>query len=166
MKPSHILNREPRLGEPRLGEPRLGSQAGSVILEALIAILIFSIGILGLVGMQATAVSNVSDAKYRADAAFYANQIIGQMWASRVTQTNPAGVSYYAVDPTFAWPASGANATVITWAGQTGVAGALPNGTATIVIDPASQQQVTVTLNWQPPAASAVHVHTTVAYIN
>jgi len=40
-------------------------QTGSVVLEALIAILIFSIGILALIGMQATAINSVADAKYR-----------------------------------------------------------------------------------------------------
>ncbi len=132
-------------------------QSGSVILEAMIAILIFSIGILGLVGMQATAVSNVSDAKYRADAAFFANQIIGQMWASRVV----AGASYVP-DPTYAWPNAGANTTVIAWA--SGVAGFLPQGNATVTIDPVGQQKVTVTIGWVPPKA-VPHSHVTVTYI-
>lgn len=137
----------------------LKQQAGSVILEAMIAILIFSIGILGLVGMQATAVSNVSDAKYRADAAFFANQIIGQMWASRVV----AGASYVP-DPTYQYPAAGANTTVTAWAGQSGVAGFLPQGNATVAIDTVNPQKVTVTIGWVPPKA-VPHSHVTVTYI-
>jgi type IV pilus assembly protein PilV len=41
-----------------------------MLLEALVAILIFSISLLALVGMQAMAVRNVGEAKYRADASF------------------------------------------------------------------------------------------------
>src|SRR3990172_12577409 len=58
-------------------------QRGATLLEALIGILIFSIGILALVGMQALAIKHMSDAKYRSDAAFFANEIIGQMWVNR-----------------------------------------------------------------------------------
>lgn len=56
------------------------AQQGVMLIEALIGILIFSIGILALIGMQATAIKNTTDARYRSEAAFLANQIIGQMW--------------------------------------------------------------------------------------
>lgn len=55
-------------------------QQGVMLIEALIGILIFSIGILALIGMQATAIKNTTDARYRSEAAFLANQVIGQMW--------------------------------------------------------------------------------------
>lgn len=57
-------------------------QGGAVLLEAMIAILIFSMGILALVGLQAAMVKNTSDAKYRAEASFLAQQILGQMWVA------------------------------------------------------------------------------------
>ncbi|MBI1173809.1 MAG: type IV pilus modification protein PilV [Sideroxydans sp.] len=145
-------------------ETSTGKQSGSVILEALIAILIFSVGILALVGMQATAINNVSDAKYRADAGFLTDQIIGMMWANRVA-TTVSGVTTYAPDPTFACnTASGvcANATVQQWAASD-VAAALPNSTANIAI---LGSQASVTLTWQPPKASTPHRHTAVAIIN
>jgi len=53
-----------------------------MLLEALIAILIFSLGILSLVALQATAIQLTGDAKYRTDAALLANRLIGQMWVS------------------------------------------------------------------------------------
>ena len=58
-------------------------QKGSMLLEALIAILIFSMGILALMGMQATAINTVSESKYRSDSGFLVNRIIGQIWADR-----------------------------------------------------------------------------------
>lgn len=53
-----------------------------MLLEALIAILIFSMGILAMIGLQAAAVKLSGDAKYRSDANLLANQLIGQMWVS------------------------------------------------------------------------------------
>jgi len=57
------------------------SQRGVMLIEALIAILIFSIGILGIIGLQASAVQQSTDAKNRAEAASLADQLMGQMWA-------------------------------------------------------------------------------------
>ena len=54
-----------------------------MLLEALVGLLIFSIGILALVAMQAESIRNTTEAKYRNDAAYLANQIIGRIWADR-----------------------------------------------------------------------------------
>ncbi len=56
-------------------------QQGIVLLEALIAILIFSMGILALVGLQASMIKNTTGTKFRGDASYIAQQRIGLMWA-------------------------------------------------------------------------------------
>ena len=66
----------------------LHRQGGVMLLEALIAILIFSIGILGIVGLQATAVQQSTDARYRSEAAQLAEQLIGTMWVGNRSPTN------------------------------------------------------------------------------
>jgi type IV pilus assembly protein PilV len=43
------------------------TQTGAFLLEALIGILIFSLGILGIVGLQARAIRFTNDAEYLAD---------------------------------------------------------------------------------------------------
>jgi type IV pilus assembly protein PilV len=58
-------------------------QTGVMLLEALIAILIFSIGILAVVGMQSIAIKNVSDAKVRSDAGFLVNELLAQIWTDK-----------------------------------------------------------------------------------
>src|SRR5262245_56169859 len=58
------------------------SQAGVMLLEALIGILIFSIGILALLGMQGSAIKNTTDARYRSEAAYFAQQMLGLMWVN------------------------------------------------------------------------------------
>ena len=52
------------------------------MLEALIAILIVALGILGTVGLYARSIQNVDDAKFRGEAALLANALLGQMWVS------------------------------------------------------------------------------------
>jgi type IV pilus assembly protein PilV len=64
---------------PRRG--RRGRQHGGLLIEALIAIMIFSIGILGMVGLQATAVQQSSEARYRSEAAQLVDLLVGEMWA-------------------------------------------------------------------------------------
>jgi type IV pilus assembly protein PilV len=61
---------------------RLPGARGFVLLDALIAILIFSFGILGLMAVQANASLLSSDAKYRSDAAMQADSYIAQMWTA------------------------------------------------------------------------------------
>lgn len=68
-------------------------QQGSVLLEGLIAILIFSFALLGLIGIQANAIGWSIDAKYRADAAYLSNQIVSMMWLDR------ANIDSYAHHP-------------------------------------------------------------------
>jgi type IV pilus assembly protein PilV len=132
-------------------------QTGSVLLEAMIAILIFSIGILALVGMQATAIATVSDAKYRSTAGFLANQVVGTMWATRLASASAAasGVTISGPNPTFACTTintckASANPDVQTWA--TRVSTELPKPTSSITI---AGSTVTIQLGWTPPGAAA-----------
>lgn len=57
-------------------------QQGSVLLEALIAILIFSSGIVGIVALQSESIRHVGDAQYRAEAIFVTDALIAQIWSS------------------------------------------------------------------------------------
>jgi type IV pilus assembly protein PilV len=145
-------------------------QAGAMLLEALIAILIFSLGILALVGMQATAINTVSDANYRITAGFLADQMIGTIWANRLAvnaTANAAGVVINAPDPGFACApctaASGVgNAFTQAWFAS-GVQRDLPAASATIAVN---GQAVTVTLQWLPPKDQNPHRHVVSTTIN
>ena len=150
---------------------RLLAQRGSMLLEALIALLLFSMGILGLMGMQAIAVKNSADAKYRTEAAFLANQIIGQMWAD-----NPVNLPAYAHNPTtnancnFGGAAS-ANANVTAWLGDAStrgtVTGSLPGATSALQqITIGAGNVVTVTVCWLGPQETVAHNYVAVAQIN
>ena len=130
-------------------------QRGATLLEALIGILIFSIGILALVGMQALAIKHMSDAKYRSDAAFFANEIIGQMWVNR------GSLGSYAFNGSGTPPAE-----IDSWV--TSIRNGLPGVTAAanLPIIAVAGTTVTVTVRWQLPGGADVHRHVTMAYIN
>lgn len=59
-----------------------GSSNGFILLEVLIAILVVSLGLLGLVGLQAVSAKHSTDARYRSEAALLANQVVANMWVS------------------------------------------------------------------------------------
>ncbi len=107
-------------------------QKGAVLLEALIAVLIFSFGILALAGLQAAMLKNTTNSKYRADASFIAQQTLGQMWA------NPDNLGTFAVV-------------------DEDISTLLPGGTRTISIPAVEQVQVTIT--WQIPGDPDQHNH-------
>jgi type IV pilus assembly protein PilV len=70
---------QPRLPQLRDYVPRY--QRGAFLLEALVAILIVSFGILGIVGLQAQAMKVTNDSQYRAEAVYLATELMSQMWA-------------------------------------------------------------------------------------
>lgn len=61
-------------------EIKTTQQDGVALLEALIAILIFSLGILGLIGLQANATRIATAAKFRIDASQLVSQCMGDLW--------------------------------------------------------------------------------------
>ena len=58
-------------------------QKGAVLLEALIAILIFSMGILAVAGLQTVMAKNTTDASYRSEASFIVQKELSEI------MTNP-----------------------------------------------------------------------------
>jgi type IV pilus assembly protein PilV len=72
-----------RLQSILLGQnPSQGKQTGVALLETLIAILIFSLGILTVISIQAASVKMAADAQHRTRAVLLADQLVGQMWTS------------------------------------------------------------------------------------
>lgn len=148
---------------------RLSTQRGSMLLEAFIAILLFSTGILGLMGLQAVSMKNASDARYRAEAAYLANQIISQMWADN--PANLAGYAHRASGSACAFSGASGNANVVAWVGSTTtpgtVAGSLPGSTAAMQqIAIGANNAVTVTICWQRPGDATPRNFVGIAQIN
>ena len=142
------------------------AQEGAALLEALIAILIFSIGILAIVGMQATAIKDVTESKYRTQAAFLANQLFSQIWTNAVNANS------------YAYPGSGTvPPSLTTWMGAVqgdSLHPGLPSATTlppivTVTNTTAQGGTVTVQLRWQLPEEASkglpAHNYTAIAAI-
>ena len=93
------------------------------LIEVLVAVLIFSIGVLAAIGLQATAISAVTDAKERLDASLVANEQVGRMWTdpanlipvvNQAVTTLPGGKMNVTVTPT-ADPNVSQVDVVVTW---------------------------------------------------
>lgn len=92
------------------------SQQGSMLIESMIAILIFSMGILALVGLQAAMIRNTTASNYRAEASHIAQQTLGALWA------DPANVAASVTDVS-----------------------ALPNGKSVVTLPAAGQVKIVIT---------------------
>lgn len=118
------------------------TQRGVALLEALVSILLFSMGVLALVGLQSTMIKNTSDSQYRSEASYIAQQWVGVMWAD----PDPGHLPLYAInssDPRY------------------NISNLLPNGTRLVTV---SGIQATVNIGWYQQGQPA-HQLTTIANI-
>lgn len=140
---------------------KLHTQKGAMLLEALIGILIFSTGILAVIGLQAASVRTAGDTKYRADASFFASQIVANMRAD-----SAANWPTYSLNPVVLGtqppcaPGGVANANVNAWLLE--LAAALPRAMASISVVAPNPfvNNVQVTVCWQAAQDSTQHRHT------
>jgi type IV pilus assembly protein PilV len=76
-----------------LEHPRIArAQHGMALLECLMALLIFSVGLLGLLGLEARVMNISTDSENRGRAAMLANEVASQMWLNNTV--TPATTAY------------------------------------------------------------------------
>lgn len=66
--------------KPRSTTNFAAAQSGSSLLEGLLAILIFSVGMLSLLMLLSTTLIETGNARYRSEASLLASDLIAQMW--------------------------------------------------------------------------------------
>lgn len=84
---AELMNENSMMKNSQLNKTRLlkmanqtgAYQQGAVLLESLIAIVIFSFGILAISGLQGAMMKNTADATYRAEASYLVQQVVGNM---------------------------------------------------------------------------------------
>lgn len=104
-------------------------QSGVALLEGLVAILIFSLGVLAMVGLQSSMAKATLNAELRAEATMLATKLMGHMWGDI---------------PNLPAYASGANTNMENWLKEVAK---LPGGKAEVEV---VGNQVTITITWQP----------------
>jgi len=108
-------------------------QRGVTLIEVMVAVLLFSFGMLGLVGLQARATQYSIGAEDANRASLLANEIVTTMWTSGTVNLSAAALA--------AWDARVADA----------ASGGLPNGAGVVAVDAGV---ATVTITWRPPGAA------------
>jgi type IV pilus assembly protein PilV len=113
---------------------------GFTLVEALVALLALSIGLLGIAAMQMSGLRSNLSAAWRSQATYLAYDVIDRMRANRASRllyatggAAPAGGSTVALDLT-AW--------------QANLARTLPAGTGTVALSGPDNTIVTVTVQW------------------
>ncbi|RSZ37537.1 fimbrial assembly protein [Variovorax beijingensis] len=109
-------------------------QTGIALLEVLVSVLLFSLGLLGLIGLQARAISFSSDAEDRNRAALLANEAVALMWLNKSVNV-PAG-------ELSSWQSRVADP----------LAGGLPSGDGQVNV---SGTAATVVIKWRAPTHDA-----------
>ena len=162
--------------------PRRSVEGGFFLIEAMVAILIFALGILGLVAMGGTAVASQSDAQYRTEASSLADAIAGEI-AININRTSEASkfasLAQFSHQPTVSGycdfaGAVAANAIVKSivdraanlTAGVPGMPGASPAMQQVVVAPAGTFNRVEITLCWKTASDSAPRKHTLVTYVN
>lgn len=112
--------------------PRPNSQRGVSLLEVLVAIVIVSVGVLGLVGLQARATQLSVGAEDRNRAAMLVDEVAAQMWLLNRVDLPNAQVQDF----------------------QELAASAVPNGELAIAASSAIAS-ARITIRWKAPSAAA-----------
>lgn len=157
---------------------------GFSLIESLVAMAIFSLGVLGMIGMYSTAVGTASDSQFRAEAAAYANELMGTIWS---TVPRPVTSNYDIDLVTLAQFQSNAGGTdcgsfsgiaslhpaVAAWkarlnAASTGLPKAGLDAYHQIVVDSTAgmYNSVRITLCWQGPRDANPHRYELVNFLN
>ncbi len=170
-------------------------QQGSFMIEALIGIVIFLMGVLAMIALQASSIAIQTDAQYRNEASNLADQILGQI---NLGARDPNGavvagtLAGFAHNPTggtttcrllatdasantdccnFGGGIVSLNPLVTNWvaAVSTNPATRLPASDATrqqIVVNAGVSNQVIVTVCWQGPKDARPRFHRVIGHVN
>jgi type IV pilus assembly protein PilV len=144
------------MGSPPCRRP--GHAAGFTLVEVLVAMVIFTLGVLGMVRLQAAAVKMSTDARQRAEASFLADQLLARMLIS-----DPATAATFAHRPDGIIPcaptgAASTNAQVLQWLAE--VTAAFPRASADeqqVVVSGVPANEVVVRLCWRNSETDTPH---------
>ncbi|MDM0065659.1 prepilin-type N-terminal cleavage/methylation domain-containing protein [Variovorax sp. J31P207] len=113
------------------------SERGIALIEVLVALLIFMLGVLGLVGLQTSMTRAQTESKIRADAAYLASEAVGRMWSDLTNLASYNGTSCASLDRCKEW--------------QGKVASGLPGGKGAITVD-VPTGDVSIEIDWTLPS--------------
>ncbi len=128
-----------------------GKMQGFMLVEVLVSILIFALGLVAIVALQARTMATTGDVQYRAEAMHLANAYIGEIWAELPTFAGAAayrtgGARYDDFSDKVVQGLPGATAPTVTLVQGTAAADGTPEGGI-----PDTSFLVTVDIQWTGP---------------
>jgi type IV pilus assembly protein PilV len=108
------------------------------LIEVLVSILIFSFGVLGLIGLEASAINFSVDAEDRNRAALFASDIASSMWLNGTVAVTTAQLN--------TWNVNIANTTLPT---------GLPGGTVNVTATAGTTNSADILIQWTPTTDKA-----------
>ena len=120
-------------------------QSGFTLLEVLVAILVLSIGLLGLAGLMASSIRNNHSAYQRTQATWLAYDMIDRMRVNRANAISSTNNYNIAIGAATSGSANLAGVDVTNW--KTTLANALPAGDGSVAVNSTSRA-VTVIIQW------------------
>ena len=128
---------------------------GTSLMEVLIAMLLLSVGMLGMVGLKTASLKYAGQSNARAAASIYATDILDRMRANPVRAV--AGQYNLAIGTAApATPTTVAQVDLVQWRQR--IAEGLPSGTGSVAV--AANSNVTVVLQWSERTDQAVSPQT------
>lgn len=121
---------------------KLHGQRGMALLESLMALLIFSVGLLGLLGLEARVMNISVDSENRNRAALFAGELASEMWLNATV--TPATADY---------------ATLLASVNDQ-TKGGLPSGVVTVVPVAGTTNAADITVTWQETSDAAGNLST------
>ena len=130
-----------------LGGQRSYRQRGSVLIEGLLALVIFSIALIGLLMLMSSALMENGNARYRSEASLLVSDLVGRMWSgdrslnslrTRFGDTNADEYRQWQQRVQATLPGAS-------------MAGNLPQVTI------GNDRDVTITVGWQSPGETTAH---------
>lgn len=113
---------------------RKARQSGMTLIEALVALLVLSIGLLGVAALQMSSLRNTHAAHMRSQATALASDITDRMRANRTVALT--GAYNIAIGATLTAPATLAEVDLFTW--KNSLAATFPAGDGSVAVDPAT----------------------------
>jgi type IV pilus assembly protein PilV len=112
-----------------------------MLVEVLVAALIFAFGVLGIVGLQAYMAQAQTQGKFRADASYLAQELIGRIWSDLPSAAQYSSANCAARPACLAWRTKA----------QAMLPGSTFNVAVTGVGTPITSYSVVITINWRTP---------------
>lgn len=149
-----------------MNHPQKHPQSGFSMVEVLVAVVVLSVGLLGMAGLYVTTLRSGSSSISRMQAVYLASDIADRIRANRNAKADYAAAagSVIACETAVCDPTNMAANDLLVW--NTLITRQLPNGTGVVAVDTTTVPTTyTITLTWNDPGSTVNQTYQLVTQI-